>query len=169
MNIGDRLHLLTTYIEVTHIIWWFAEINNASGFFYQILSPRDPSKDWQWLSVESLWLVTNRHVVYEKDMDWKEVLLPKSLSFKIRYIDNNNQIDWEDIILNIWEIKKRIKESNNEKIDIVAINLLDIFTEKVQKKDKKYTSFCAVSEHDIPWTSEINMDVWSDVLILWHQ
>ena len=58
----------------------------GTGFFYQALSPHDPAGgEYQWVKIQKVWLVTNRHVLLPKRSGQETV--PASVTFNLRKIE----------------------------------------------------------------------------------
>lgn len=83
-NLFERqLFSMTTIIEGTIIKDGNVHKWQASGFYYNEVSPSDPSKTGgQWVQVDKTWLVTNRHVVLPTINN--EECVPDTFSFNIR-------------------------------------------------------------------------------------
>ena len=92
-SIDERLHNISTKL----ITRCGEEQFLATGFFYNSLSPKDPSKKGQWRTIENIWLVTNRHVIVnERDPNPKII---DKLTFHLRAIEDNSCV-WVPFFLN---------------------------------------------------------------------
>lgn len=159
MKIDDRLHGISTPIICTSPIG----SSQGTGFFYQKLGQKDPAKDQQWVVVEETWLVTNRHVVLNKVKSIEHI--PESLQLHLRKI-SEGQIIWDPIILAKDDIRERILLHSDPEVDICAIRILDLLTEKLKSGDK-YLNWSSVSKNDFPGdTTKINPEVSSDAIVV---
>ncbi len=137
--------------------------SQGTAFYYQKLEKKDPTKkEGQWRKIEETWLVTNRHVVLPR-MDNEEIV-PDAFSFHLRKIENNKLI-WEPITLSKEELIKRALFHQNRNVDVCAIKVLDLITERV-KTGEKYMQWHAVSEEQLPGNNNIFVEVADDVIVI---
>ena len=156
MDIDSLIHGLSTIIEVD----FGAEETQGSGFFYFQLAPRDPAqKEGQWRKVESIWLITNRHVLLPKDQDDSEIQ-PKALTFRIR-TTRNNTLSWESVTIPEPELLKRARVHQNPVIDICAIDIYSFMT-----KQEVPLAWQAVSSEHHAGRNKITMHVASDAVVI---
>jgi hypothetical protein len=158
MKLDDTLHGISTLLLVT----FQGKQIQGTGFFYQELAPRDPTKNSQWRRIEALWIVSNRHIFLPKIED-KEIV-PDSLTFHIRKIADNSII-WEAITLDIIELRKRIKLHADPQVDVAMIRIDDLFISRI-KDDKNYMQLSAVGEENLPGNNNISAEVADDVVII---
>ena len=125
MKFDDMLYGMTTLIE-THI---GSYVSQGSGFFYNALGEKDPSKDSQWVKVEGTWLVTNRHVALPRINDTE--IIPDTFTFNLRQIVNA-EIQWLPITLSKDEYLRRLKVHSNSIVDVVVIDVGDLIVEQIQ-------------------------------------
>lgn len=154
MKIDDRLHSLTTIIEIndTH--------EKGTGFFYHILGEKDPSKGLQWTEVKKIFLVTNRHIILP-EMDGKEKI-PNRIIFHLRAIKDNN-IVWFPISLNQKEILKRVKVHKDPSIDVVIIEIGDLVVDAGIKTPITYS---CIGEDDFIGKNKISAEVTDDIIVV---
>ena len=159
MNIDDTFHGISTLIQAEcQEIPFF-----GSGFFYQELAEKDPSKTgYGWREVMETWLVTNRHVLLPK-IDEKECI-PERITFHMRAIEAEN-VAWDPIEVATSEIKQRLKLHQELTVDIVILRIGDLITKQINT-GRKYMSWSAVSEEDLPQNSGITVEVADDVIVV---
>ena len=136
--------------------------NQGTGFFYQQLAPKDPTKEGQWRAIEKTWLVTNRHVVLPKI--GAEEKIPETLSFHLRKIQGEHII-WDPIILQKTEFLERAKFHEDPDVDVCIIEILDLLTEKIKTGDK-YLQWYGVSKENLPGENKIFPEVSSDTIVI---
>lgn len=163
MNIDDRIHGISTILLTA----CQGIVSQASGFFYQELSPKDPTKDAQWRDIKNVWIITNRHVLLPK-LNGNECV-PDTFTFHLRK-NVNGIIEWEAITLDRTEIRQRARVHQDSFIDIAAIQILDLIIDKIQghlnNPDIKYMHFSAVSEEDLPSEDTVLAEVSDDVVVI---
>lgn len=159
MNIDDTFHGISTLIQAE-----CQEIQSfGSGFFYQELAEKDPSKTgYGWREIMETWLVTNRHVLLPK-IDEKECI-PERITFHMRAIEGEN-VAWDPIEITTSEIKQRLKLHQELTVDIVILRIGDLITKQINT-GRKYMAWSAVSEEDLPQNSGITAEVADDVIVV---
>ena len=159
MNIDDTVHGISTLIQAE-----CQEIQSfGSGFFYQELAEKDPSKTgYGWREIMETWLVTNRHVLLPK-IDEKECI-PEHITFHMRAIEGENVV-WDPIEIATSEIKQRLKLHQELTVDIVILRIGDLITKQINT-GRKYMAWSAVSEEDLPQNSGITAEVADDVIVV---
>lgn len=159
MNIDDTVHGISTLIQVD-----CQEIQSfGSGFFYQELAEKDPSKTgYGWREIMETWLVTNRHVLLPK-IDEKECI-PERITFHMRAIEGEN-VAWDPIEIATSEITPRLKLHQELTVDIVILRISDLITKQIDT-GSRYMSWSAVSEEDLPQNSGITAEVADDVIVV---
>ncbi len=159
MNIDDTFHGISTLIQAE-----CQEIQSfGSGFFYQELAEKDPSKTgYGWREIMETWLVTNRHVLLPK-IDEKECI-PERITFHMRAIEGEN-VAWDPIEIATPEIKQRLKLHQELTVDIVILRIGDLITKQINT-GRKYMAWSAVSEEDLPQNSGITAEVADDVIVV---
>lgn len=138
----------------------------GSGFFYNNLAPEyKPVKDGKgyWQKIESMWLITNRHVALPKNGG--EETLPDYLTFNLRENTGNNKIEWVPITLSVKELQNRMALHKDSKIDLVAIKIDDLLMEVVQKTSNKIIAPSALTSDNLPENSPIQIRVTSDIVV----
>lgn len=159
MNIDDTIHGISTLIKAD-----CQEIQSfGSGFFYQELAEKDPSKTGHyWREIMETWLVTNRHVLLPK-IDETECI-PESITFHMRAIEGEN-VEWDPIEIYSSEIKQRLKLHQELTVDIAILRIGDLVTKQINT-GRKYMNWSAVSEEDLPKNSGITAEVADDVIVV---
>jgi hypothetical protein len=158
MKVDDAFHGITTLL-VSSTPYGQSQ---GTGFYYQELSPKDPSKDGQWRQIEKVWLVTNRHVVLPKINNNETV--PTTFAFHLRKIDGST-LKWEPIILNAQELLERARFHPNVNIDVCIIDVLDLITEKI-KSGGTYQNWYAVHGEQHPGQNNINIETADEAVVI---
>lgn len=159
MKTDDTLHGISTPILCKSPIG----SSQGTGFFYQSLGQKDPTKDKQWVVIEETWLVTNRHVILNKIESIEH--MPESLQLHLRKLDGD-KIIWEPIILGKDNLRERAIFHPDIEVDVCAIRILDLLTEKV-KSGEKYLQWSSVSKDDFPGENKkIYPEVSSDAIVV---
>ena len=157
-RIDDQIHSITTLVNV----YYPFEKGQGTGFFYQQLSEKDPKKNFQWLAIEKLFLVTNRHVVLKK-INGQEII-PHRLTFSLRRSEKN-KILWEPITLAQRDIVERMRVHPNSDIDVCIIDVLDLVTNKI-KDVKNISQWYGVSKDNFPGKNKIDVDIASEAVVI---
>lgn len=158
MNIDDQIHGMTTLVNTSYAFG----SNQGTGFFYQQLDEKESLKEKQWCKIEKTFLITNRHVVLGRKNE-KE-FIPTALTFNLRRYDNEHFL-WEPITLTTEDLLERARFHPNQKVDICAIYVLDLLTDKL-KDGKDYLQWCAVSKDNFPGENKIHVDVTSSAVVV---
>lgn len=157
MDFDNRLYGMTTIIECTAQGF----VSQGSGFFYNVLADTEPGKGPQWVKITSSWLITNRHVALPKIND-KETI-PDQFIFNFRQ-ESNGIIDWVPIILNKTEFIKRLRLHINAKVDVIAVEIGDLFSDCISK-GISLLNFAGLTNQNLPNNSKLSVEVSDDVLI----
>lgn len=159
MNIDDTFHGISTLIQTDFQGNQIA----GSGFFYEELAERDPTKTgYYWREVKETWLVTNRHVLLPK-IDESEHI-PDRIIFYLRAIDGENVV-WEPIEVVTSEIKNRLKLHQESIVDIAILRISDLLTKRIGN-GRGYMSWSSVNEESLPQNSGITVEVADDVIVI---
>lgn len=156
-SVGDRISSITTLIVSTSP----GGNSMGTGFFYHQLEDRPPSSEPRWLAIERMWLVTNRHVVLGPP---EHEALPSSLTFHLRRVAAA-KLEWLPIALDTAEIVRRSKCHSNPRVDVCAIEVLDLVTARI-KANEALVPWSAVSKNDLPGEGSPAVDTGDDVLIV---
>lgn len=158
---------MTTIIEGTIIKDGNVHTWQASGFYYNEVSPSDPSKTGgQWVQVEKTWLVTNRHVVLPKINNAECV--PDTFSFNIRET-NGGQICWRAITLNRSQLLAALRIHKDKEVDVAIIDATSFIQEYVHNMiaTENY-NLCLpawLSKSNLPENQPLNIEVTSDIIV----
>ena len=166
-NFEKQLYSITTIILTEGHTENSKFQGNASGFYYTITTPTDPSiKGPHWEEIKGYWLITNRHVILPQ-IEGKEVLID-SLTFCLREI-NDGKIDWLPIVLTQSEIKKRTKLHEMEQVDVVAIDVTDCIHDRIIESAKSGKNNLMIpttlTNSNLPDNQPITIDVTSDIIV----
>lgn len=158
MKVDDAFHGITTLL-VSSTPYGQSQ---GTGFYYQKLAPKDPTKDAQWRAVEKTWLVTNRHVVLTKIKNCETI--PTTFAFHLRKITETTP-KWEPIVLNSQELLERTKFHPDANVDVCIIDVLDLLTEKIAKGEA-YQQWYAVHAEQLPGYNNINIETADEAVII---
>ena len=159
MKFDDMLYGMTTLIEAK-----IGEYKSqGSGFFYNILSPKDPSviEGGQWRNIEGMWLVTNRHVALPKIDDHE--MIPDIFTFNLRQVING-KVEWLPISLSKMDYLKRLKVHRDPEIDVAVINVCDLITPQMASKITLINSV-GLTNDNLPENSVLPINVGDDILV----
>ena len=159
MNVDDTFHGISTLL----LTGFQGRQIQGTGFFYDELAPEDPNtKGFYWREVEATWIVTNRHVLLPK-VEGNEII-PDTITFHIRKVVGQG-IVWEPVILDVTEIKKRLKLHTDSEVDVAILRVDDLLRERM-KPGNMYMTSSSVSEEDLPENKNISAEVADDVVII---
>lgn len=157
MNFDNMLYGMTTIIEAM-----FGTMKSkGSGFFYNPLGEKDPTKAEQWREIKGTWLITNRHVALPKVND-KETI-PNTFTFNLRQI-NNGLVQWVPIMLTQEQFTQRLKLHTNSAIDVVAIDVGDLIVARV-KNGENIMNYAGLTSDHLPKESKLPINVGDDILV----
>lgn len=168
-NVQQGLSLDLRLLGATTIIKVASSNGNrkhGTGFYYINTDLDDSKMENGWRTVDDIWLITNKHVVFDNH-ESTSLIFPESLTFALREVINN-KIEWFFIELDKEEIKKRIKTHQDPITDVVAIRVDDIIIETQQKFEKEkraLVSFGNITNLNLPNNSPINIEVTSDIIV----
>lgn len=159
MNVDDTFHGISTLL----LTGFQGRQIQGTGFFYDELAPEDPNtKGFYWREVEATWIVTNRHVLLPK-VEGNEII-PDTITFHVRRVVGQG-IVWEPVILDVTEIKKRLKLHTDSEVDVAILRVDDLLRERM-KPGNVYMTLSSVSEEDLPENKNISAEVADDVVII---
>ena len=159
MNVDDTFHGISTLL----LTGFQGRQIQGTGFFYDELAPKDPNtKGFYWREVEATWIVTNRHVLLPK-VEGNEII-PDTITFHVRRVVGQG-IVWEPVILDVTEIKKRLKLHTDSEVDVAILRVDDLLRERM-KPGNLYMTLSSVSEEDLPENKNISAEVADDVVII---
>lgn len=157
MNFDNMVYGMTTLIE-SNIGSYKSQ---GSGFFYNALGEKDPSKDSQWVKVEGTWLVTNRHVALPKINDTE--IIPDTFTFNLRQIVND-KIQWLPITLSKNDYLERLKVHCDNIVDVAVIEVGDLIVEQI-KAGVSLVSHAGLTSDHLPQNSKLSINVGDDILV----
>ena len=167
-NLFERqLFSMTTIIEGTIIKDGNVHKWQASGFYYNEVSPSDPSKTGgQWVQVDKTWLVTNRHVVLPTINN--EECVPDTFSFNIRET-NNGQICWRAINIDRTQLLAALRLHKDKEVDVAIIDATLFIREFVQNMiatgNNNLHLPAWLSNTNLPENQPLNIEVTSDIIV----
>ncbi len=159
MALRDRLRHVTTTIEAysSRSLW------TGTGFFF-----KRETKDGEGKTIDlKLWIVTNRHVVLEKDNNGTESL-PTELKFNLRCVDSKTKtsIKWFPVSLNTAQLSNCLKVHPNASIDVAVIEVTQLVIDAIKSNNQYSFAYSAVSEDDIPQNNGIDVDICDDAIAI---
>lgn len=168
-NMGFERELLglTTIIISKFNINGSMITSQASGFYYNEMTPVDPNKKGpQWHRIDAHWLITNRHVVlYKQD---NEEFLPEELIFCFRKVVDS-KIEWDPIVLTKEDIKATLRLHTESNIDVALIDVSKYYQNYCKKaaenNPEKYILPLSLSNLKLPEENALEIDVTSDVIV----
>lgn len=161
MTLDDKFNTISTIITTSYQ----GRTSQGSGFFFQEQGAKDPEKEGgQWVKIEKLWLITNKHVLLSKDSSGV-YHVPDSFTFHLRKI-NGSKIEWFPVTLTNADIKKRAKIHTNDIVDIAAVEIVDLITDLIKDKKNNLTQWTAVSEENLPGNNKIDIEVSDETITL---
>ena len=148
----ETVHGLTSIINVVKSD---GVATYGTGFFYHKYLNRPNSIDSILnavdSSLQSIWLVTNKHVVFGS-ANFERALpqFPKVLEFFLRKrIVNRDRPIWDTIRLEASDLKTSIRLHADSTIDVVAIDVTKFVLTRLEKRDSLYF-YGAVSRANFP-------------------
>lgn len=173
MQIDDRLHALTTPVEVSFV---GNRVSQGSGFFFYDLGPKN-GEGPQWRKVRGQYLVTNRHVVFPPDFGGVEAVTHiLKLSFFFREIDKEKQSVKRVIrTLDSTAVKERVLLHKNPEVDLCLIDIGDIVVGEIRRQRLPETSehanklgylYTGITDSNFPESTPIQTSTGDDVLVV---
>lgn len=163
MIVQDEIHLVSTLLTIgAH-----ADYSYGTGFFYARV--KGPGK-FIWDNIESMWLVTNRHIALLDDDNTSDPAesVPETLIFWHRETINNH-ITVEEYTLSRKELYRRLYVHANQEIDLAVVRIDDLIYQKQHhgsKKGKRFLSPFCITKYDFPENTQIPVEVGDDVLVI---
>ena len=158
MDLEDKIYGATTLIECS-----FQNIKSqGTGFYFVDLEKPDENIEGnQWRRVLDTWIITNRHVALPKVNN--QEIVPDVFSFNLRQ-SVNNKIEWLPIVLNGTELLSRMKVHSNSNIDVVAIKIDDIITNKMLE-NKNVMNPLTITSDQLPSNSQLTPEASDDIIV----
>lgn len=161
MNLNDTFNLLTTPVAASVV---GQQSLGTAFFFHRLAPPEDPTKKGpQWRAVQDTWLITNRHAVLLRAGD-KE-LHPETFTFHLRKIVDKS-LEWEEVVLPRAQLFERARFHSDPDIDVAAIRVQDLITDRIAKKDAQYLQYYAVSRENFAGENNIDVQASDDVIVV---
>lgn len=145
-DLENMLHGVTTPLYINHDTEAV-----GTGFFYYVPPKPNPGKKNTTRPIyEDVWLVTNRHTIFEDDNSFKL----RSIKFHTRRIENRS-IHWNNYELDMDYLSHELRLPQNQLIDIAIIKV----TDKIKKFHPPQNlsqdfGFFAISESLLPESPE---------------
>lgn len=159
MALRDQLRQVTTTIEAytSKSLW------SGTGFFYK----REIKDNKGFVVDYKIWIVTNRHVVLEKDNSGKETL-PTELKFNMRCVDSKTKtkIQWFPITLSKKELSACLKVHGNANIDVAVVEVTNRILNAIKSNRQFIFAYSAVSDDDIPQNNGFDIDICDDAIAI---
>jgi hypothetical protein len=167
-NFVKQLFSITTLIQTKVIKEGKHYSSQASGFFYNEVTPRGPViQGKRFGKLEKFWLITNRHVALPKINGIE--CLPDSFVFCIRQ-EINGAIEWKTIVLTKEQMRLALKLHKDNTVDVVAIDVSPYIREIMDDvAAAKGVNKCfwpvSLSNLNLPTNQRISIDVASDIIV----
>lgn len=170
MTIDSKILGMTTIIECKSKAYNY--VSQGTGFYYAELEQEDPAKvdttAPRWRKIESVWLITNRHVVLPKvkQADGSTIeTIPDVFRFNMRE-EKNGKVEWVPIELSKDELLKRTKLHADASIDIAAINVNDLQVKIVMDNpDKQFIGSVHLTNDNLPSNKQPSIEATSDIVV----
>jgi len=173
MHIDDRLHALTTPINVAFV---GNRVSQGSGFFFYDLEPKN-GEGPQWRGLRGQYLVTNRHVVFPPDFGGLEAVTHISeLRFFFRGISENRQsIKRVTKVLDGVAVAERTLLHHDSEVDICLIDIGDIVVSEIRRQALPKTPehvaklgflYHGITDSNFPESTPIQVTTGDDILIV---
>ena len=160
MDVNDKLHQLTTIIEVQTK----GRLGQGSGFIYAGFEPDgQEGQGTRWRRIEDIWVATNRHVLLPR-VSGKEIL-PDKITLHLRRIDDNNELQWIEVPLTGQQIEDKTRFHADTNIDVALVSIYDYFVSEHQRK-RLTAPFMLTAEHQPGRDGHPQVNVGDDVLVV---
>lgn len=94
----------------------------------------------------------------------KEVV-PDSLTLRIRRLEGSTVI-WESIVLSRDELLQRVRLHPRPEVDVAAVNVLDLITDRIKDETARYMNWHSVSAEYLPGNNKIKIEVTDDAVVI---
>lgn len=167
-NFEKQIFALTTILHSELCINATNYTFGASGFYYTETSAGNQQiQGPHWEKIEKYWLITNRHVLFPK-LDGKAEHLIDRLTFNLRQIING-KIEWFPIELNKEQLVEQVLLHNNEKIDVVAIDVTKQISEakitSIKSSNNNIIPPSLLTKNNLPDNQPLTIDVTTDIIV----
>ncbi|HEU4760551.1 MAG TPA: serine protease [Dehalococcoidia bacterium] len=153
-TIDDEIHALTTIIESRLPS---GRVSQGTGFFYHVLGEA-VGDDEHARRIDSVWLVTNRHVLMPDEER------PELVAFMLRTLLPSGGVEWLPITLNRGQLEERARIHADADVDVAAT---DVTAELFAAADGGATlAYAAVGEENFPGTDKLDVSVASDIIVV---
>ncbi len=160
MKIGDRVHSLTTIVDVEAQ----GLAAQGTGFFYHVLGSHPEGAGPGWQPVESNWLITNRHVLLPRQTASDDERIPEKLVFRLRTLPSEGGVTWLNVELAGSRLLEAARLHQEPTVDVVAIEITNDI--RALLKDSVPITYSAVGESDFPGVNKIDATVATDVVVV---
>jgi hypothetical protein len=134
----------------------------GTGFFFQVLGPADPKITGpQWRAIQSLFLITNRHVVQPEN--WEKL---RTLTFFLRRAGASGGADWVPVPIGKQQLGGKLHQHPDPQVDVVAVDVLDLVRAKVTAQNSGILPWNAVSHEELPGVSKIKVSEGDDIIVV---
>lgn len=155
-DFDETIHGLTTIVSISTTLDSQKVSSQGTGFFYHKYNEQaskylDENINSINPNLESIWLITNKHVLFPRDSLKKfNRAYPAKIEFYLRKkITGSPYPKWDTIRLKQSDIQKLIRLHTDTSIDVAAINISAYVRPKLEKGDSAY-HYAAVSKVNFP-------------------
>ena len=92
-------------------------------------------------------------------------LAPSAVTLHLRKLTESGLLVWDPIVLPPEDFENLARFHPNRSVDVAALNILDIVTERVRSSDK-YVAPHGLSVEDFPGDNSADIEVASDVIVV---
>lgn len=159
-NFENSVYGLTTIVKTMKVnasgkYYYFGQ---GSGFFYHKYSdtarlPYDDNINSIDSDLSSIWLITNKHVLFGDDYFLSKPNFPEAVEFYLRKIDPmSDRPKWDTIRILSTNLRLLTRMHADSTTDLIAIDVTRFVLPKLLKRDSLYY-YGAVSRVNFPTTS----------------
>ncbi len=167
MRVDSFIHGVTSIVTSKFIINNTHSLWNGTGFFYHQM---DDNEINGFLRMDESYLVTNRHMIFEKSGN-EEIMADKVIFSLKKIIGKWEDLRWKNIELNRGELLERTKVFEDSSIDIVAIRVGDLLLKGIKEdhdENTNYIAFQGITKNHFPKIKNdyYDVEVGDTVLII---
>lgn len=167
ISLDTRLHNMTCMVTAQ----CGSVLSSGTGFFYSQLEdgfsgPINQEKQIGWKKVDTITLVTNKHVVFPKITDStgkQQELIPDTFTFHLRQLIGN-KIEWYPIMIAKDELLKRVKIHSDATIDLACVDVYDLVVDAVTRNNN-ILAVGNLTNLDLPANQPLKIESTSDIIV----
>jgi hypothetical protein len=156
-DLENRINGLTTIVESKYK----DSINRGSGFFYYLLGGKSSKENKR--SIDHIFLVTNRHVIFQKDKKGIEHM-PDYVTFYLRSFTDS--VSWSPITIPLSKLKSVVAVHKNSSVDIAVVHVMEFMPPKFIIDSNSFKKFNGVFDELLPNKDTPIPQVTDDVVVI---